>query len=259
MVYPTKDVVEFAGIKLGGKGKGFDHIYKSERISQNGDVLEVLTPTMFGRLILKSRPILEAKYNDEFILSETFREMLVRQVNTIHELKKTILTKDINIDETYTRHKLSFNYETSAPLLDFIHGDQERYIFESASLLRKIHEAGVIWGDAWLGNIDLSPKGVLIPRDFSFRPNPSKNREFLRYKDFINLFLSSSYRTDGDVLDAFLEGYKPSKSIKEELILDIANVPNHIKFVSNSVYFKPVFDMNEIDLFYKKYELNKKI
>jgi tRNA A-37 threonylcarbamoyl transferase component Bud32 len=261
MTYPTDNIVNFAGLEF--KGEGFDHIYKTKKLDDiwyDRHNLVVLTPTIIGKFILKGRPILERFFNDSFIIPENHKDMLVRQVNTIAKLNDNgVKTKEIDITQTYSRHNLTYNSDNSKPIIPLLSGNEEYCVFKSAELLKNMHEAKVIWGDAWLGNINVNEEGIFIPRDFSLKPNPTLNDGLKMYKDFIGLFLSSHYRTGSDISDAFLEGYKPSNELKDHLKEDISKLPVKFQTIADKLYFEPVFGMNEENCFYAKLDLSKRI
>lgn len=255
-MYPTKDVVEFGGISFGGKGSGYDHIYKvvpTEHFWYDNKPLVVLKPTIIGRSILKVRPLLEKVYNDNFLVSERYEDMILRQVKERARIKGLSVEAPLFAGSVANKC-LMYPFVDEVALLDHDMSDFSKG-YESGVVLRTLHNQDFIWGDAWLGNLNVNSKGDIYPRDFSFKPNDKLDIDFLKYKDFIGMYLSNIHRLGDEGCEGFKEGYKINKSILKNLEEDIASAPHKPEFVSDNLFFKPVFGMKDKEAFVHKYEL----
>ncbi|MFT4261059.1 MAG: hypothetical protein ACMXX9_01350 [Candidatus Woesearchaeota archaeon] len=238
-IFNTEEEFKFLGVKFGGKENasgGFVNYH--DQILYQEEILDIKTPTLIGKkFILEKRPKIEKKFNDEFIISESIRDKVKRENNILTRIEKLKLDK-LGLASFKSRQYLQNDF--SKPLEDvlitkyesdfmnsknfFENSDSDflkEYLGLVSSKIRLLHDSGIIWGDAKIGNTGSTGQYTHI-FDFEFKTNPNMLFRQRRIKDLISFTLNTMGNEklfDYDVVKIIFESYG-AKDFKNEILLE---------------------------------------
>lgn len=220
-MFETPQETTFLGYKIGGKTKGASFTNFHDQIIYQDEIIDIKTPTLAGNLgILKTRPISEWFYNNSFITFESIKNKVKRERKILEYLEEK------GFQSFKSRHHINdklqkpfddvliTKYEQGlVNSLEYIKTlskeEKQEYVTRVARKLRELHDLGVIWGDARLGNTGLKQDELYL-FDFELKPNPKMSLEDKETKDLQGFILNTVGVNSlffQDSIKAILEGY----------------------------------------------------
>ncbi|MFT4283145.1 MAG: lipopolysaccharide kinase InaA family protein [Candidatus Woesearchaeota archaeon] len=254
-IFETPQETTFLGYKIGGKTKGTSFTNFHDQIIYQDEIIDIKTTTIAGNLgILKTRPISEWIYNNSFITFESIKNKVKRERKILEYLEEKgfqSFKSRQNINDELQKSfedvlitKYEENLENS---LDYIKSlskeEKQEYVTRVARKLRELHDLGVLWGDARLGNTGLKQDELYL-FDFELKPNPKMSLEDKETKDLQGLILNTAGVNSlffQDSINAILEGYADKEIIYN--LQEYANRQEKFPFRTRG-YLEPVHQLD---------------
>ena len=218
-------------------------------LEHEGELLHVKAPSLLGRTSIGlTRPVVEALWNESFLVYESANESLAREESMYRDLQKhgfpTLEIVPSEVDGTLVTKRVP----DAQPALDKMKNSKSSelaVIGDTLHLMKRLHEQHKTpWGDAWLGNVLYDGKSPVL-FDFGMKTNPSMQTEKRFAKDVMNFYLNTSQRTSmtvDELAGYVLDTYQPDGLVHHFLGEQTQYRVND--WFGEQLFLRPVYNMN---------------
>lgn len=199
--FNVDDTLSHFGISFGGEGEFSSWTNQSDVINYEGKQYFLKSLSWPGNIIIGiGRPVVEYFFNDGFVQKASFIERVKLEQEKFKALREVgvnvpVACNDLLSDELANQVSLT-KYVDHTNLLKVGENDLVLPLLRAFEEYRKLHDAGFVHGDAWLGNIGEEPgSGDIILFDGEFKADN------LPHKDLVGLCCSVLARTNKNTYD----------------------------------------------------------
>lgn len=258
LTFNAKQIMRFVASTLTGK-EIIDWTNHGDVITYGSDSFFLKSKKPIGNALIGGlRPKIETLFNDSFVREATFEQRMQTEQTKLGYLQEAgvNVAKPANHlleDEDLSKQVSMAHYVPNKNLLELSKNeDITGELIKAFEQYRKLHDANLTHGDAWLGNLGVKPNGEVYIFDFEFNSNDE-----MYYKDFFGLcynVLAKTDKTPIEMRDIALEGYGSlTDNMRQNVIADYELVEKTPVFnpMRNSVYYDFIqgTDVNEVQVF----------